>query len=84
MTLRTHASGLNAFSVKAASSGALSFYLDHYVKARVVGCDYGLVCHTAYIPHDPAHVQRKADCFTDFAGATRINGHFKTILPKVR
>ncbi|KAK0481095.1 hypothetical protein EDD18DRAFT_1203722 [Armillaria luteobubalina] len=67
---------------KAVSDGALSFYLDHVVAARVSRYDYGISVYTPYDPHDTGHYARRHTTFVDAAGVLSIPGQFTTILPK--
>ncbi|KAG2006022.1 hypothetical protein CC2G_002380 [Coprinopsis cinerea AmutBmut pab1-1] len=67
---------------KAVSDGALSFYLDHFVRARVAKFTYGQFCTVRYDPSDPDHIRRSKDTFTSYAGEQRLNGHFDVILKK--
>lgn len=67
---------------KAVSNGAISFYLDHFVKTRVSKVTYGYFCHIPYDPSDQDHVNRVGDCFTSIAGEKRLSHSFDIILPK--
>lgn len=70
-------------SNKAVADGALSFYLDHRVSARVAKKTYGVEISKIFLPSDPQHKQRAAKSYTDAAGNIRIGGVFSIILPKV-
>jgi len=67
---------------KAVSDGAISFYLDHFVRTRVSKITYGSFCHIPYNPTDPDHKSRPQNVFTAVTGAKRIRGRFDIILPK--
>ncbi|KAF9526170.1 hypothetical protein CPB83DRAFT_837537 [Crepidotus variabilis] len=68
--------------VKAVSDGAVSFYLDHYVRTRVAKVTYGVRKNTTFNPADPEHLERAHAAFTDQRGITRLKGAFATILSK--
>ncbi|KAF8152735.1 hypothetical protein BJ912DRAFT_1115639 [Pholiota molesta] len=67
---------------KAVSDGAVSFYLDHFVRARVAKFTYGTVCSVPYDPNDAAHIRRAETKFVSPSGETRIPGAFCVILAK--
>ena len=68
---------------KAASDGAISFYLDHVVKSRITRVTYGTFSTRSYDPKDPEHVARSAKKYMNAQGNLRIPGSFSIILPKV-
>ncbi len=68
---------------KAVSDGAISFYLDHFVRTRVSKFAYGTFCDTLYRPEEHDHRVRVSTLYTDFAGTKRIPDNFDIILPKV-
>ena len=68
---------------KAVSDGAISFYLDHFVRTRVSKFTYGVICNILYDRNDPEHKSRSDKVFTAASGDKRINGFFDIILPKV-
>ena len=68
---------------KAVSDGAISFYLDHFVRTRVSKVAYGNFCHIAYNPYAPDHRLRSHKVFISVSGEKRINDSFNIILPKV-
>lgn len=68
---------------KAVSDGAISFYLDHFVRTRVSKLTYGNICHIAYDPNDPEHHARVSTAFTSASGRRLIPDAFDTILAKV-
>lgn len=76
---QTHAS----FSNKAVSDGAISFYLDHFVRTRVSKVTYGNFCHIPFEPSQSDHQQRIRNTFISVSGSKRISDAFDVILPKV-
>ncbi|PBK90604.1 hypothetical protein ARMGADRAFT_1014645 [Armillaria gallica] len=67
---------------KAVADGALSFYLDHVVAARVSKYDYGIPVYTEYNPLDAEHSSRTDATFFDADGVLSIGGQFFCMLPK--
>ncbi|TFK21092.1 hypothetical protein FA15DRAFT_672873 [Coprinopsis marcescibilis] len=67
---------------KAVSDGALSFYLDHFVKSRVSKVAYGSFCHIPYDNTDPEHRSRESTTFLSVSNSKRIGGFFQVVLPK--
>lgn len=67
---------------KAVAGGAISFYLDHFVRTRVAKVTYGAFANALYNPHNPEHREREADTFVSMAGEKRVQGSFTVILPK--
>ncbi|KAF8901884.1 hypothetical protein CPB84DRAFT_1776920 [Gymnopilus junonius] len=67
---------------KAVSDGAISFYLDHFVRTRVSKVTYGSFCATQYDSSNPEHRARSADLITFNSGALMVNHYFAIILPK--
>ncbi|KJA20618.1 hypothetical protein HYPSUDRAFT_166744 [Hypholoma sublateritium FD-334 SS-4] len=68
--------------IKAVSDGAISFYLDRFVRTRVSKLTYGTFCRTLYNPSLPEHRERSAKSFITPSGERRIDGAFDIILPK--
>ena len=68
---------------KAVSDGAISFYLDHFVRTRVSKITYGNFCHIPYDSTAPDHKLRAHKVFTSVSGHKRISDSFDIILPKV-
>jgi len=66
---------------KAVSDGALSFYLDHFVRTRVSKLTYGDFCHIPYDPTDSSHMARVSKTFISISGSRRISDYFDVILP---
>jgi hypothetical protein len=69
---------------KAVADGAISFYLDHRVSARVAKHTYGIECYTQYDPQDLQHRSRSNTVFTQSSGYRYIPRAFDSILKKVR
>jgi len=68
---------------KAASDGAISFYLDHLVRTRVSKVTYGSFLDSLYDPSDLDHKSRSHKVYTGVCGREYIRGmNFETILPK--
>lgn len=71
------------FRNKAVSDGAISFYLDHFVRTRVSKLSYGTCCWAIYNNSDPEHVKRKANIAIDLAGRVMLDNCFGVLLLKV-
>jgi len=70
------------YSNKAVAEGALSFYLDHRVSARVAKKTYGVDIYEVVRQNDSQHNQRAHKYFTDAAGHLCVADIFSVILPK--
>lgn len=70
-------------SHKAVPDGALSFLVDHLVKARVARATFGTECSAAVDEENPEHVSRREAWYTDAAGDLAVPHAFQTILRKV-
>ena len=73
----------NLFRNKAVSDGAISFYLDHFVRTRVSKVTYGVFAKDPYDPSDPDHRSRSHRVNTSASGIECIRDVFSIILPKV-
>jgi len=71
-------------SNKAVADGAISFFVDHFVSARVSKFAYGTSCMTRFQSNNAEHVARGALKFRDLSGDWMVGGVFSVILPKVR
>ena len=71
------------FRNKAVSDGAISFYLDHFVRTRVSKLTYGIFGDIEYNPRAADLRSRSHKVFTSFSGTERIGDFFDIILPKV-
>ena len=54
------------FRNKAVSDGAISFYLDHFVRTRVSKVTYGVFFSPEYDPSDPDHRSRSHNVYFSF------------------
>ena len=70
-------------SNKVVADGAVSYYLDRLVKARVARHTYGVPCYVAYNPADPEHLTRSSSVFVDADGEEYLPNVFSSILTKV-
>ena len=71
------------FRNKAVSDGAISFYLDHFVRTRVSKVTYGTFITKIYDPNAPDHRSRSRKVYTSISGEERIGDFFDIILPRV-
>ena len=69
---------------KAVAIGAVSYYIDHFVTARISKFTYGVPCHLPYDSSDPELVRRFDKSFLDAAEGRRVPGAFRTMLTRVR
>ncbi|KAH9940122.1 uncharacterized protein BXZ73DRAFT_99118 [Epithele typhae] len=67
---------------KAVSSGALCFYLEHSVSARVAKTTYGIQIQYTYNPSDAEHLARSAKTYEDVTGITRLGDGFSSVLQR--
>ncbi|KIL54244.1 hypothetical protein M378DRAFT_92924, partial [Amanita muscaria Koide BX008] len=67
---------------KAVADGAVSYYLDHYVSARVSRYSYGKTIIRLFDPTNPEHARRETTKFMYANGEYYIPGGFDTILKK--
>jgi len=67
---------------KAVSDGAISFYLDHYVRSRVARVTYGYKASILYVPSDPEHSKRNKSLHTHADGLRYLHDGFRVVLPK--
>jgi len=68
---------------KAVSDGAISFFLDCSVRARVAKVHYGTMVAVQYNELDPDHELRAIKKYLGICGRYKIPGAFQVILPKV-
>jgi len=68
---------------KAVSDGAISFYLDNYVRSRIAKVTYGLRLKRTYDVSNPEHVKRGSKVYTGVDGSLRLADGFDPILSKV-
>lgn len=70
---------------KAVANGAVSFYLDHFVRARYSKVAYGFFGNVAYNKKNKEHRKRLANhSYSNLKGETMLKDHFAEMLPKVR
>ncbi|KAF9783740.1 hypothetical protein BJ322DRAFT_1109589 [Thelephora terrestris] len=79
--------GLNFFKPdtntgKAVAVGAVSFYIDRFVRGRISKFTYGVPCAVVYNPFDPEHVKREDKTYMDLEGDKCVPGGFTTLLSK--
>lgn len=67
---------------KAVSDGAISFYLDHYVRSRVAKVTYGYKASILYVDTDPEHAKRSGSVHTHADGLRYLHDGFRVVLPK--
>ncbi|KZP18863.1 hypothetical protein FIBSPDRAFT_744893, partial [Athelia psychrophila] len=67
---------------KAVADGAISFYLNRRVSARVSRKTYGSRCGTLFSPQDPEHQRRSHTIYTSISGKKRLPNAFDIIIPK--
>jgi len=67
---------------KAVAVGAISFYIDRFVKGRILRFTYGTPYSAAYDPLDPEHVKREHNTYINLLGEKRVRGAFATMLSK--
>ncbi|KAG8959832.1 hypothetical protein FRC03_007436 [Tulasnella sp. 419] len=64
-------------TAKAAAHGAMCYYLDHRVSARVARHAYGVYINPAYRDSNPQHVQRKKAVYENpISGKSYVQGGF--------
>ncbi|KAI0738321.1 hypothetical protein C8Q80DRAFT_1113973 [Daedaleopsis nitida] len=67
---------------KAVSEGAVSFYLDHFVSARVMRSTYGVSCNVDFDDANPEHVARARLKVVRPSGRVVLPNAFSSILTK--
>ncbi|KAI6043467.1 hypothetical protein EDC04DRAFT_3057215 [Pisolithus marmoratus] len=72
----------DSYTNKAVAQGAVAFYLDHRVSARVAQVTYGTRCTVEFNRNDEEHLRRAASAFPHPSGCTVIPNAFSTILRK--
>ena len=71
------------FSVKAVADGAISFYIDHYVTARIARATYGISVNPILDGSKKDHKERMKAAYSSYSGRRKLCGAFSTILKKV-
>ncbi|EEB95630.1 hypothetical protein MPER_05365, partial [Moniliophthora perniciosa FA553] len=72
----------DGFVNKAVADGAVSFYLDHHVSARVSRFTYGIEVLVPYDESNREHRRRSHTTFVNAAGVRMVPGAFSAILPQ--
>ncbi|KAI0656119.1 hypothetical protein C8Q70DRAFT_1056985 [Cubamyces menziesii] len=72
----------DAHTSKAVAEGAVSFYLDHFVSARVIRMTYGVEVGVHYDKNKAEHLARRHQCYTRPNGGVRLPHGFSVILTK--
>ncbi|KAH9940117.1 uncharacterized protein BXZ73DRAFT_99114 [Epithele typhae] len=67
---------------KAVANGAVCFFLEHFVSARVMKMTYGIKVVVDYDPADPEHLQRAANTYMRQSGRVVVRDAFSSILKK--
>lgn len=68
---------------KAVADGAVSFYLDRFVKTRVAKITYGVDCNIPYQSSIPDHKARHRGVFVGLGGRPRLHHSFSVLLSRV-
>ncbi|KAI0704715.1 hypothetical protein C8Q76DRAFT_631269 [Earliella scabrosa] len=72
----------DSHSNKAVAHGAVSFYLEHFVSARVMRMTYGIEVVVDYDADDAEHRARRGSLFVRPSGRTMVRGAYSSILRK--
>jgi len=67
---------------KAVAVGAISFYIDRFVRGRLSKFTYGVPCSVVYDPFNPEHVKREDKTYIDLEGDKCVPDGFTTLLSK--
>jgi len=67
---------------KAVAIGAVSYYVDHFVKSRISRFTYGVPCNVVYNPSNQEHIDRAYKSFPNAIGEKWIPGYFDTMLTR--
>lgn len=70
-------------SDKAVAVGAVSFYIDRFVKGRISKFAYGVPYCAPYNRSNPEHFKRNHKIYTDELGDKYVPDAFDTMLSKV-
>ena len=65
------------------SDGAVSFYLDHFVRSRIAKVTYGVHMRNDFDSSDPEHLKRISTVYADADGILSVGKGFDIILLKV-
>ena len=69
---------------KAVAEGGVSFYLEHFVSARIMKMTYGTIIGTEFNLPDPEHKARMHKRIVRPSGRIMLPDYFSAILTKVR
>ncbi|KDR71227.1 hypothetical protein GALMADRAFT_1345706, partial [Galerina marginata CBS 339.88] len=67
---------------KAVSDGAVSFYLDHFVRTRISKLSYGVNVRPLFNPIDPSHKAREGMVYNGPSGSKQLTNGFDVVLAK--
>jgi hypothetical protein len=70
-------------SDKAVAVGAVSFYINRFVKGRLSRFTYGTPCSTFYRPSNPEHAKREHKTYLNVLGDKYVPDAFMSMLSKV-
>ena len=68
---------------KAVANGAVCYFLEHFVSARVMKMTYGTQACVDYDRNNAEHIARRGGCFVKPSGRTMLPDGFSSILKKV-
>ena len=68
---------------KAVADGAVCFFLEHFVSARVMKMTYGTDVYVTYDANNPEHYARRKELYTRPSGKIVLPKGFSSILEKV-
>ncbi|VDB90865.1 unnamed protein product [Peniophora sp. CBMAI 1063] len=72
----------DAHANKAVAEGAISFYVDHHVSARVARWTYGTAIKVPYDPSIPSHAQRTHRVYKDATGTYMLENAFYPLIQR--
>lgn len=65
------------------AEGAVSYYLNHWVKSRVSKYTFGVPCSVRFREEEEEHTRREHTTFLSPSGLRYLPGAFETILQRV-
>jgi hypothetical protein len=65
------------------AEGGISYFINHFVQARVAKFTYGTRAGVRYDPENPEHLKRQDDVYLSPAGVKFVSGAFDAIVKKV-
>ncbi|CCM04651.1 uncharacterized protein FIBRA_06835 [Fibroporia radiculosa] len=77
-----HVSRPDRHTSKAVAEGAVAFYLEEWVSARVARVTYGVQCLIPYHENDPEHLARRASVVSRPSGKRMIPDAFRILLSR--